>query len=289
MIGNTLVKYLSSKRIRVVEINREGFGTSPGNPVFKFDVVGNTASNLLQFIKPESTIINFVGLIRHKIDLHDEQSLLEASKVNSIFPIDLAKLSGATGCRLIQIGTDCVYSGSRGGYSESSVPDPVDFYGQSKLAGEIEASHVLTLRVSVIGHELTKHIELLDWVLRQPSHSKINGFENHIWNGVTALSFARILEAEIFDPIYNSGTFHIVPQDVVDKYQLIKEIARIWGRKDLNIERFSDSRSVNRTLQTNFHAKNREIWNKSGYPSIPSISMMLQEYFNWDQALARGK
>jgi len=289
MIGNTVIRYFTGKKLDVFEINREGVGVSPNNKVLKFDVLQNSVTEILQAIEPESTIINLIGVIRHKINLKDEISLTEASRVNSIFPLELVKLSEEKGCRVIQIGTDCVFSGSTGSYRESSIPDPIDFYGLTKLAGEVKARNLLTLRVSVIGHELNNNIELFDWVLKQPTKSKINGYINHLWNGITSLTLARILEAEIRASTYNFGTFHVVPRDQTNKFWLIKEIARIWGRTDVSIERMVDSQFINRTLSTDFELKSHEIWEKAGYSTTPSISMMLQEYFEWEHALAQGK
>ena len=289
MIGNTVVRYFNSKEINVLEINREGVCVSSRNKVVKFDVIKNSITEMLNEIEPESTIINLIGLIRHKIYLNNERSIAEAKTVNSFFPQELVMLSGERGCRVIQVATDCVFSGSTGNYVESSLPDPIDFYGLSKLAGETKAKNLLTLRVSVIGHELTKHVELLDWVLKQPAKSKINGYTNHIWNGVTSLALAKILESEINNPTYNFGTFHVVPRDQTDKFKLISEIALIGGRADISIEKMVDSQFVNRTLSTDFEVKNCEIWEKAGYSTTPSISMMLQEYFEWEHALAQGK
>ena len=125
--------------------------------------------------------------------------------------------------------------------------------------------------------------------MKQPANSKINGYANHIWNGITSLSLAKILEAEIHNPTYNFGTFHIVPQGQTDKFRLIKDIALFGARADISIEKIVDSQFTNRTLLTDYGAKNHEIWEKAGYSIIPSISMMLQEYFEWEHALAQGK
>jgi len=289
MIGNSVVRYFNAQKLDVLEINREGVCVSPENKVFKFDVLQNSVSEILNVIEPESTIINLIGVIRHKIDLNDKKNLEKARIVNSLFPLELVKVSEGKGCRVIQVATDCVFSGATGNYTESSIPDPIDFYGLSKLAGETHAKNLLTLRVSVIGHELTKHIELLDWVLRQPNKSRLKGFTNHIWNGITSLTLARILEAEIKNPTYKFGTFHIVPNGQTNKFQLINEIALLAGRADISIEKLADTKFVNRTLLTDFELKNREIWKRAGYSTIPSISMMLQEYFDWEIALAQGK
>lgn len=48
----------------------------------------------------------------------------------------LAKCCLASGTRLVQISTDFVFDGRNGPYREQDRPDPVNFYGKSKLAAE---------------------------------------------------------------------------------------------------------------------------------------------------------
>ena len=55
---------------------------------------------------------------------------------------------------LFIFSTDCVFSGKEGNYKETSIPDADDIYGLSKRLGEIEDKNALTLRTSIIGHEL---------------------------------------------------------------------------------------------------------------------------------------
>lgn len=288
MIGNGVTKYLGHSDFEIVEVNRRGFKNSSKNQVIQFDATSNSYSDLFNQLEPESVVINLIGVIRHKIK-DDPASHLNAKMVNSTFPAKLVTQANNLNIRVIQIATDCIYSGDSGRYTETSVADPSDFYGLTKLQGEIESSNLLTLRVSVIGHELFTNVELLDWVLAHPHNARLKGFDNHFWNGITTLHFAKILESEIKSPTYGSGTFHVVPGDAISKYQLIKEITRSGGRTDLVIERFIDAHSIDRTLATNFDLKNGEIWRKAGYSAPPSIRMMLREYFNWEDSFSKRK
>ena len=49
----------------------------------------------------------------------------------------LRRLADRTGARLIQISTDCVFSGARGNYAEHDPPDGQTVYARSKALGEI--------------------------------------------------------------------------------------------------------------------------------------------------------
>jgi dTDP-4-dehydrorhamnose reductase len=288
MIGSGVTKYLSTKNFDIIEVNRSGFTNSTENRVVKIDVTASSIFDVFNQFENGSIFVNFIGVIRHKIE-NNMASHHNANQVNSEFPHNLVKLANDSDSRVIQIATDCVFSGKKGAYSESSLADPYDYYGFSKMQGETQAENLLTLRVSVIGHEVASNFELLDWVLSQPLNARIKGFNNHIWNGVTTLQFAKLIESEILNSTYGSGTFHIVPGDKVSKYQLLNEITRLGDRLDLTVEKFNDEMTINRTLATNFPLKNSEIWSKAGYSAPPSISMMLQEYFNWERSFSKGK
>ena len=114
MIGNAVVRYFNAQKLDVLEVNREGVCVSPKNKVFKFDVLQNPVSEILNVIENESTIVNLIGVIRHKIDSNDERNLEQASLVNSVFPLELVDFSKRKGCRVIQVATDCIFSGSTG-------------------------------------------------------------------------------------------------------------------------------------------------------------------------------
>jgi dTDP-4-dehydrorhamnose reductase len=65
----------------------------------------------------------------------------------------LAIFAEDSGAKVIQIATDCVFSGSNGSYLETDPHDATDVYGKTKSDGEIESSAVMQLRCSIIGRE----------------------------------------------------------------------------------------------------------------------------------------
>ena len=194
MIGSGVTRYLSEELHQIFEANRDGISTYSGNQFLKFDASKENVESLIGQIPSGSTILNFIGVIRHKIDETRSESVLNAFKVNSEFPRTLAMAASKRDCRVIQVGTDCIFSGSLGNYRESSVADPIDVYGKTKLQGEHFAENLMTLRVSVIGREWKSHVELMDWVLGAKSAEELKGFKNHFWNGVTTLHLASVIK-----------------------------------------------------------------------------------------------
>jgi dTDP-4-dehydrorhamnose reductase len=281
MIGSTLVRYLTDSRVPVIEVNRSGSALFSNNPCVKFDVLEDSVIQFVRKFEEETVFINLIGLIRHKIDADSVKSVREAALINSVFPRDLVAAVKERQGRVIQIATDCIFSGSVGSYSEGAEADPVDVYGQTKLRGESMSQNLMTLRVSVVGKEVRNHLELMDWVIHQELNAEIYGFKNHFWNGVTSLHFAKIVRALIIDRVFIPGTFHVVPKDKVCKFQLLSLIAAYSGRSDLNIRDFMDNVHVDRTLTTDFQDFNSKIWELAGYKSPPAIEAMLKEYFEW--------
>jgi dTDP-4-dehydrorhamnose reductase len=281
MIGSGVTRYLSEKMHQIFEVNRDGISTYSGNQCLKFDASKENVESLISQIPSGSTILNFIGVIRHKIDETQSESVANAVKINSEFPRALAMAVLEKDVRIIQVGTDCIFSGSRGSYNENFLADPIDVYGRTKLEGEQISKNVMTLRVSVIGREHKSHIELMDWVLGTKSGEVLNGFKNHFWNGVTTLHLARVIEGIVSNDLFRPGTFHLVPQDKISKSRLIALIASFGDRKDIRIREFEGSTYVDRTLTTDFAEFNKILWGAAGYSMLPTIDLMVEEYFAW--------
>ena len=100
-----------------------------------------------------------MGIIKQ---LAASKKAVPAIEINSLLPHRLAQLSDDCSVRLIHFSTDCVFSGDKGMYLESDTPDATDIYGRSKLLGEVDYKPHLTLRTSIIGHELNSNISLIN-------------------------------------------------------------------------------------------------------------------------------
>lgn len=282
MLGSALTKVLTSEGHEVVEFNRNGRAVVRENLAIEFDATWAGQHLEIQLAKSKvDYLVNAIGLIKQVINEFEEKSLLLAQTVNSEFPRKLSLISSQKGIPIIHIGTDCVYSGERDNYTETDDYSPVDIYGRSKVAGEIESSGTMTIRTSIVGKELTSNNSLLNWVLSQPINSRINGFTNHFWNGVTTLAFAKVVNSVIENNLYSPGVTHLVPKDFVSKRDLLSIIAKEFHREDLIIENYLSTQPINRTLATIHPATNTRYWTLAGYNSIPSIKELIHEFAQW--------
>ena len=131
------------------------------------------------------------------------------------------------GTRLIHFSTDCIFSGSKGFYSENDIPDPTDIYGRSKLLGELNLENTLTIRKSVIGHELVSRKGLLEWFLNQ--NRPVQGYKNVIFSGLTVLELAKFLDKYIFPRSDLKGILNISGESI-SKFDLLKIISDIYNK-----------------------------------------------------------
>jgi dTDP-4-dehydrorhamnose reductase len=278
MLGSTMTKSLDGKFTNVVEFNRQGISVSNSNQSEVFDVLKD--KNLSKVFKNYKFdyIVNCIGVVNKLINDKDQGSIDYANKINAEFPSDLNSYSMKFGIPVITIGTDCVYSGNRGRYSEVDLFDPNDHYGVSKSIGEDASTDAMVIRCSIIGREKRPSNSLIEWVLSHPKNALVKGYVNHIWNGVPTLHFSQVVLGIIKNNNFKSGRIHLVPKNSVSKYELLMIIAREFGRDDLRIEKFEAEISVNRSLITVDLERNLRLWQDGGYTDIPTIKEMISTY-----------
>jgi len=169
----------------------------------------------LAMVRPD-VVINAVGVIKQSSAVQDAVGTIT---INALLPHQLAAACAGSGARLIHISTDCVFSGRQGMYRESDVPDPEDFYGRSKLLGEVTAASCLTLRTSIVGPELGSTLGLLEWFLANAGKT-VRGYTNAIFSGFPTVILAKIISEIITSAPDLTGLYH-VSAEPIDKYSLL--------------------------------------------------------------------
>lgn len=283
MLGSTLTREFQREFDSVIEINRTGISVTGNNQVVTLDVLKNFDLHKTFADLQIDYIVNAIGMIKQVIDEKNQNDVTSAHLINYEFAKILNQFSIDTGTRVIQIGTDCVFSGAEGNYAEDSTFNPTDIYSKTKSSGELASSESMIIRCSIIGKELTSSLSLLGWVLSQPKSGIINGFTNHVWNGLTTLHFSEVVSGIIKTDNFSKGVVHLVPKDKVSKYELIKIIANEFGRSDLEIREFSAQNAIDRSLVTLNSVRNLQMWQAGGYNKLPTIREMVSQYANWTQ------
>lgn len=242
-----------------------------------FDATTDDLAKAFMGLGKVDYVINCIGIIKPHISDSDDKQRLNALQINSLFPQKLADWASETGARVIQIATDCVFSGHKGSYLESDAHDALDVYGKSKSLGEVPNPSMMHLRVSIIGPEIGRSTSLLEWVRNQPQGAQIFGFTDHVWNGVTTTHFGKIARGIIESNLFNAGIFHLVPGNRLPKDKLVQKIATVFGRGDIVIQPKASGNTVDRTLETIDTEFNVRLWASAGYEKAPTIERMLEE------------
>jgi dTDP-4-dehydrorhamnose reductase len=212
MLGHVVARFLEQQGCEVV--------TSPTR------YGGAARDSLVETVRDSGClwVVNALGRIKQKTEDSSELYL-----ANSVFPLHLSTRLRPEQ-RLIHASSDCVFSGRRGRYAIDDERDADDVYGLSKALGEAAAQtgRCWVIRTSIIGPELGKGWGLMGWFLRQSG--EVNGYTNHLWNGITTLEWAGIarelmngqLSAE--GPLIQAGTW-----PAMSKCEVLQLLARVWG------------------------------------------------------------
>lgn len=210
---------------------------------------------IVKDFKPD-IIINAIGIIKQ---IKEASNAINSISVNSLFPHILCDMFSEF-CRIIHISTDCVFDGEVGDYNEDDNPTPTDLYGRSKLLGELTTyKNCVTLRTSIIGHELKTKFGLLEWFINQEGKS-VKGFSGAIFSGFPVLELEKIIHDHVI-PNDLKGLFHVSAYPI-NKFDLLNIIKSEYGL-DIQIDKdtsFVINRSLNSDKFMNITGYKRSSW-----------------------------
>ncbi len=238
------------------EINKVRNGVDADN----FD----TVIRAIAAVQP-NIIINCIGIIK-QLPLSNDP--LTAITVNAQLPHRISLVARSANSRFIHISTDCVFNGKKGNYTELDPSNAEDLYGRTKFLGEVNYPHSITIRTSIIGHELKTEFSLIDWFMSQKN--EINGFTKAIYSGFPTIEIVNIIMKYVIPNKTLSGLYH-VSSDSISKYDLLNIIKEVY-KKDIIIKPFDDL-ILNRSLNSD------KFQNITGYKA-PDWKTMLTDMYN---------
>ena len=218
--------------------------------------------NLIRKLRPD-VIINCIGILVKESNENPDKAIF----VNSYFPHYLERITRETSSKLVHLSTDCVFSGEDGNYTEDIIPDGQDYYAKSKALSEIINKKDLTIRTSIIGPELKKKGNgLFHWFMNQKT--KVNGYKNVLWTGVTTLQLAKAIDKGIEKNL--NSLYHLVPESKISKYSLLKLISKIWN-KNIKIKPVNEPKSDKSLVNTR----------KDFDYIVPNYEKMVKNLYKW--------
>ena len=274
MLGHTLYKEIFQKqdKFKVYGTTRNASGLDKyfseserisiqsGVDADNFD----TLIKAIASVQPD-IIINCIGIIKQLPIANDP---LTAITINAQLPHRISLVAKSANARLIHISTDCIFNGLKGNYSEEDPSNAEDLYGRSKFLGEVTYPHCITLRTSIIGHELKTEFSLIDWFMSQKD--EINGYTKAIYSGFPTYEMVNIITNYVIPNKELSGLYH-VSSDPISKYDLLKIMKDVY-KKDIKINSYDDF-ILDRSLNSD------RFQSMTGYKA-PSWKSMLSDMYN---------
>jgi dTDP-4-dehydrorhamnose reductase len=259
MLGSYINSYLKQHGKEVVSITRTDLDISSVT-YEKIESLFNKYT-----INEFDIIINCIGIIPQSKNINDTSNR-NYFLINSLFPNMLSTFAYTRNLKFIHITTDCVFSGSKGNYTEIDDHDETNNYGVSKSLGELGYKSTI-IRTSIIGEELKNKYSLLEWVKKHNNTSLI-GYTNHHWNGVTCLELSKIINKMIDGNNWWTGVRHIYSPTSVTKYELVTMINDTYNLNN-RVDMLETETNVNKTLNS--------IYDVNGTFNIPELKIQIEE------------
>ncbi|WP_269207901.1 SDR family oxidoreductase [Petrotoga mobilis] len=221
MLGHVVVNYFEEKNYNVYNLSRrikvnEKTKLMDVTNFYEFD-------NYLKELNLD-VIINCIGILNQAAEQNPDKAIL----LNSYLPRFLEKKYSDAKTKIIQISTDCVFSGKTGNYREDSFKDGETIYARTKALGEIDNEKDLTIRTSIIGPDINENgIGLFHWFMKQKN--SIYGYKNAFWTGVTTIELAKGIEALVQNNV--TGLYHFVPNTKISKFDLLNILNEVFDKK----------------------------------------------------------
>lgn len=259
MLGNYINTYLKIQKKECVCFTRDDLDVSSVT-YEKLELLFSAYK-----IKENDVIINCIGIIPQSKNINDTSSR-NYFLINSLFPNMLSTFAYTRNLNFIHITTDCVFSGSKGNYTELDDHDETNNYGVSKSLGELGYKSTI-IRTSIIGEELKNKYSLLEWV-KKHNNTSLSGYTNHYWNGVTCLQLSKIINKMIDENIWWVGVRHIYSPTSVTKYDLVGMINNTYNLNN-RVDMLETETTVNKTLNS--------IYDVNGKFDIPELKLQIEE------------
>lgn len=241
LLGSKLTKILVSKGYNVYS----GYlGNRPENGIpIKLDVSNEKdVENVFEVSKPEAVVHAAAYTNVDACELKREL----AWKTNVIGTKNIVKLSKKYNAFLVYISTDYVFKGDRGMYCEDDVPEPINYYGYTKLKGEEEVKGMLKehciARTSVIYGSVpaSGKTNFVLWIIEklskgEPVNVVVDQYNSPTHNTNLAEMLSEIIEKRM------TGTYHLAGATRISRHDFAKLVAETFNlEKNLIISTTSD-------------------------------------------------
>ena len=135
--------------------------------------------------------------------------------------------------KIVHISTDYIFDGKNGPYNEDATPNPIGYYGRSKLAAEnallaSDVNFAIARTMVLYGNEMNGRDNFVTWLIKKlRSKSKVTIVNDQIGNTTIADDLAdgiwKICNQEFI------GIVNVAGKDIIDRFTFALQIAEVFG------------------------------------------------------------
>ena len=222
-----------------------------GYTYFDLDITDNDAVFQLIACQKPQVVINTAAMTN--VDLcEDERKACDALNVYAVQC--LADACAKIDAHLIQISTDFIFDGEEGPYKETDIPNPISYYGFSKLKSEqLLQSHTIrwtilrTIIVFGVGENLTKGNIVLWAKDALDKGDPLNIIDDQFRAPTLAEDLADICILAAKKQAF--GIFNASGKDIMSIYEIVEKVAKYYGISTDNLNKISTATLNQRAIR----------------------------------------
>lgn len=233
LLGQKMAEQLvrgTSYRITLASVEDEPVRELESVPYVRLDItVRKEVRELVAELRPD-VIVNCAAMTN--VDLCETEREL-AWKINVSGVESLAEAAKKLHAVLVHVSSDYVFDGKNGPYTEDDRPEPLSYYGKSKLASEnaLRSAGVafLVARTMVLyGHAPGVKANFALWLIQSlQARQSVRIVDDQIGNPtlVDDLAYALLRAVELG----KTGIYNIAGRDICSRYEFAVRLARVFG------------------------------------------------------------
>lgn len=157
----------------------------------------------------------------------------ECWRVNATAVGYLAEAAKSVDARLVQVSTDYVFDGTAAPYNEESRPQPLGYYGKSKLAGENAlatsgANYAIGRTMVLYGNGKNIRLNFVTWLLGQLRANQEVRIVNDQFGNPTLASELALALRKLAESKHN-GVYHLSGAETISRYEFALQVARVFA------------------------------------------------------------
>jgi dTDP-4-dehydrorhamnose reductase len=201
-----------------------------GFKIYQINSLDKQGTKKICLAERPDVIINTVAM--NDVDQCEVDKRL-AWELNVYIVENLARIAKIIDAHFITFSTDYVFDGKKGPYTEDDVPNPLSYYGKSKLAGEnmCLAGHNKStiIRTNVVyGLSSYGKTNFIHWILEklekeEPINVITGQYCNPTFTDDLAISTLKIIDKKRF------GIYHVAGADWLNRFEIANKVADVFA------------------------------------------------------------